>query len=75
SDQRLHWQPPLAEYLKCNIDAAVFEQENKVSMRVCLRDESGSFVAAFSCHDIGMYTAAEAEAWRLYKGLEWAIIK
>ncbi|MCI42526.1 hypothetical protein A2U01_0063763, partial [Trifolium medium] len=38
-------------------------------MRACLRDESGSFVAAFSCHHSGMYTAAEAEAWGLYKGL------
>ncbi|PNY02152.1 hypothetical protein L195_g025457 [Trifolium pratense] len=40
-------------------------------MRACLRDESESFVAAFSCLDSSMYAAAKAEAWELYKGLEW----
>jgi hypothetical protein len=65
-DQQLHWQPPPAEYLKCNIDAA---QENKVSMKACLRDKSGSFVAAFSCHDSGMYSAAGQRRGDFTKGL------
>ncbi|KAK2448162.1 hypothetical protein QL285_007458 [Trifolium repens] len=70
-EQRLSWLPPPSTYLKCNIDAAVFTLENKVSMGACLRNESGGFIAAFSCHDNGMYTAAEAEAWGLCKGIEW----
>ena len=70
-EQRLSWLPPPSTYLKCNIDAAVFTLENKVSMGACLRDELGGFIAAFSCHDNGMYTAAEAEAWGLCKGIEW----
>ncbi|MCI37991.1 hypothetical protein A2U01_0059219, partial [Trifolium medium] len=40
-------------------------------MEACLRDESGAFIVAFSCHDNGMYTAAEAKAWGLCKGIEW----
>ncbi|PNX73630.1 replication protein A 70 kDa DNA-binding subunit, partial [Trifolium pratense] len=40
--------PPLHIYLKCNIDAAVFIHDNKVSMGACLRDDKGVFVAAFS---------------------------
>ncbi|MCH81508.1 putative ribonuclease H protein [Trifolium medium] len=49
----------------------VFTQENKVAMGACHRDEAGDFVAAFSCHDNGIFTAPEVEAWGLFKGLEW----
>ncbi|PNX90229.1 hypothetical protein L195_g046352, partial [Trifolium pratense] len=40
-------------------------------MGAFLRDELGSFVVAFSCHDSDMYTTTKAEAWGLYKCLEW----
>jgi ribonuclease HI len=70
-EQQLSWQPPPSTNLKCNIDAAIFTHENKVSMGTCLRDESGGFIDVFSCHDKGMYTAAEAEAWGLRKRIEW----
>ncbi|PNY14146.1 ribonuclease H, partial [Trifolium pratense] len=70
-DQRVPWQTPPPSYLKCNIDAAVFSHDNKVSLGACLRDEKGVFVAAFSCHENGSYTACEAEAWGLYKRIEW----
>ncbi|CAJ2634757.1 unnamed protein product [Trifolium pratense] len=69
-DQRVPWQTPPPSYLKCNIDAAVFSHDNKVSLGACLRDEKGVFVAAFSCHENGSYTACEAEAWGLYKRIE-----
>ncbi|CAJ2638613.1 unnamed protein product [Trifolium pratense] len=40
-------------------------------MGAFLRDELGSFVVAFSCHDNSMYTITKAEARGLYKCLEW----
>ncbi|PNX87969.1 hypothetical protein L195_g044069 [Trifolium pratense] len=33
------------------------------AMGACLRDKVAGFVAAFSCHDSGTFTATSAEAW------------
>ncbi|MCI34411.1 hypothetical protein A2U01_0055630 [Trifolium medium] len=46
----------------------MFMSEKKVSMRACIRDERGDFVAVFSSFRDGIFTPAEA--WGLLQGLE-----
>jgi hypothetical protein len=69
--QPLYWQPPLPNYFKGNIDVALFTTEKKVSMRVCLRDEKGTFVAAMTIYCEDVMTIAEGEAWGLYQDIQW----
>jgi hypothetical protein len=63
------WQPPPAGVVKCNIDAAIFNIEQKVGMGACLRDEKGHFIAAMTANTDAVMTAAEGEAWGLYQGI------
>ncbi|PNX57625.1 cytochrome p450 [Trifolium pratense] len=39
-------KPPPTEFLRCNVDAALFTISNQVSMGACIRDEKGRFLAA-----------------------------
>jgi ribonuclease HI len=60
-----------AGVVKCNIDAGIFDTEQRVGMGACLRDEKGHFIATMTTNtDAGM-TAAEGEAWGLYQGIKW----
>jgi ribonuclease HI len=69
--QHVAWQPPPAGVVKCNIDAGIFDTEQRVGMGACLRDEKGHFIATMTTNtDAGM-TAAEGEAWGLYQGIKW----
>jgi hypothetical protein len=65
------WQPPPAGVVKCNIDAGIFDTEQKVGMGACLRDEKGRFIAAMTTNTDAVMTAAEGEAWGLYQGIKW----
>jgi hypothetical protein len=63
--QQVHhvaWQPPPAGVVKCNIDAAIFDTEQKVGMGAYLRDEEGHFIAAMTANTDAVMTAAESEA-------------
>lgn len=41
---QLRWQKPVAGTLKCNVDAAFFEQENEYGIGMCIRDENDTFM-------------------------------
>jgi hypothetical protein len=56
------WQPPPAGVVKCNIDAAIFDTEQKVGMGACLRDEEGHFFAPMTANTDAVMTSAEGEA-------------
>lgn len=43
-NDRIAWKKPAANLLKCNTDAALFEQEGKYGICMCIRDENGSFM-------------------------------
>lgn len=40
------WVSPPHGWLKCNIDAAFFKEQNLTSFGCCLRDEDGTFILA-----------------------------
>ncbi|MCI02020.1 hypothetical protein A2U01_0023052, partial [Trifolium medium] len=54
--------PPPAGVVKSNIDAAIFDTEQKVGMGACLRDEEGHFIAGMTTNMDAVMTAAEGEA-------------
>ncbi|KAK2407645.1 Ribonuclease H superfamily protein [Trifolium repens] len=69
--QQVTWYPPPVNYVKCNIDAAIFSPEKKTSMGACVRNEDGQFITAMSVHTSAVMTPAEAEAWALQQGIMW----
>lgn len=42
--QQQCWMKPMAGTLKCNIDAAIFEQDNTYGVGLCIQHENGVFV-------------------------------
>ncbi|GAU51196.1 hypothetical protein TSUD_374470 [Trifolium subterraneum] len=70
-EQHNRWKLPLAEYLKCNIGAALFTLSNQVSMGACIRDDKGHFVAATTRYIDVIMTPAEGEAWELQQAMMW----
>lgn len=40
------WSPPDKDWLKCNVDAALIREENKVGYGIVLRGDQARFVAA-----------------------------
>lgn len=44
------WEPPSNGWLKCNFDAALLREDNKVGYGLVLRDDQARFVAAKSGH-------------------------
>jgi hypothetical protein len=69
--QPASWQPPATSFVKCNIDAAIFISEQKVSTGACLHNEKGEFLADLSCYHNAVLTPADAEVLGLLQGLEW----
>jgi ribonuclease HI len=69
-----HWQLPQAEFVKCNLDAAIFSTEKKVSVGDCIRDTREHFILEMFAYNNGVVTAAEAEAWALQQGIMWIAI-
>jgi ribonuclease HI len=69
--QHATWYPPPADFVKCNIDAAIFSPEKKTSMGACGRNDEGQFITAMSAYISAVMTPAEAEAWALQQGIMW----
>ncbi|GAU11320.1 hypothetical protein TSUD_343110 [Trifolium subterraneum] len=63
--RNITWSPPQADYVKCNIDAAIFAPENKTSMGACVRNDERQFITAMSAHINANMTPAVGEAWAL----------
>lgn len=61
-----------ANYLKCNLDAVIFKEENAFGISLCLRDAQGTFIKAFSEVHQGIPKPEEAEAVALYRAIQWA---
>jgi hypothetical protein len=61
-EQQNTWKLPPTNYLKCNIDGALFTMSNQVSMRACIRDENGQFVAATTMYIDAIVTPTGGEA-------------
>ncbi|KAK2371264.1 hypothetical protein QL285_084234 [Trifolium repens] len=65
------WTKTARGTLKCNIDAACYNEQNVYCLGVCLRDEQGIFVQAFMTRLHGSPDIAEAEATWLLEALRW----
>lgn len=65
-------KPPPAGYLKCNLDAAMFIEQNRIGAAACNnRNEAGQFILAYTVGCNASMAAAEAEAWGLIQALNW----
>ncbi|XVF62295.1 hypothetical protein PTKIN_Ptkin08bG0206000 [Pterospermum kingtungense] len=56
------WVRPPAGFLKCNVDAAVFNHDSVAGLGMALRNEFGQFVAAKTVSIAARISAREAEA-------------
>lgn len=63
------WTKPPPGFLKINIDVAVFIDENKFSVDICIRDALDHFVSVKLLHFEGSPEPREAE---VLQGLLWA---
>ncbi|CAN1144797.1 Putative ribonuclease H protein At1g65750 [Linum perenne] len=66
------WHRPPEGMIKCNIDAAVFEERGMVGAGLSLRDWEGRVVAVKMLHRRSRAPVNECEAWALLEGLRWA---
>ncbi|KAG4918444.1 hypothetical protein JHK85_056725 [Glycine max] len=55
------WNPPHTGSLKCNLDVALFIDQNKFGIGFCMRDDQGTFIKARTELYPGTPTAHEAE--------------
>jgi ribonuclease HI len=69
--QQTRWQPPDADYLKCNVDAAIFEEQRSFGIGMCIRDSHGNFIKASIKWYDGVPPPSEAEAMGLKDAILW----
>ncbi|PNX93240.1 cytochrome p450 [Trifolium pratense] len=65
------WSKPSAGKLKCNVDTAYYKEDNVYCVGMCIRDEKGKFVQAYTKRMQGTPTIVEAEAIGLKETLQW----
>ncbi|KAH9726542.1 reverse transcriptase domain-containing protein [Citrus sinensis] len=65
------WTPPHPGWLKCNVDAAIFSAQGKVSYGGVIRNSDGIFVTACCTCVLGSYGARDAEALGVREILSW----
>ncbi|GAU20068.1 hypothetical protein TSUD_381600 [Trifolium subterraneum] len=67
------WEKPPVNWLKCNVDGAIFMTEGKFGIGICFRDSSGSFVQAHTMTFPFEVTAVECEATAMKLALALAL--
>ncbi|GAU36460.1 hypothetical protein TSUD_166260 [Trifolium subterraneum] len=65
------WQPPADGEFKCNVDAALFNEEQQFGLGMCIRGAHGTFVKARTMVFEGTPPPLEAEAYALKEALIW----
>ena len=65
------WIKPFPCVLKCNIDAAIFQDQCKTCIRTVLRDSMGDFVACATFSIVGIYQVREAKAIAMWEAPSW----
>ena len=69
----LVWQRSPTGMLKCNINEAIFQNNNVVGVGLILRDETSSFVAARSNYFNGLRSVREVEITDLVEAIHWVL--
>ena len=65
------WERPKFGWVKCNVDAAIFESQRRFGLGCVLRNSDGCFLAARCVGRPGMFGAREAEALGIREALSW----
>ncbi|KAH9665893.1 putative reverse transcriptase/RNA-dependent DNA polymerase [Citrus sinensis] len=65
------WERPHDGWFKCNVDAAVFSSQSKISFGCVVRNFEGKFLAAKCDCFAGSFGAREAEALGVREALSW----
>ncbi|KAH9722180.1 reverse transcriptase domain-containing protein [Citrus sinensis] len=65
------WERPHDGWFKCNVDAAVFSSQSKISFGCVVRNFEGNFLAAKCDCFAGSLGAREAEALGVREALSW----
>jgi len=69
----LGWSKPQADWIKCNVDCAIFETEGKFGVGICFRDSLGHLIQAQSMVFPSTSTAVEGEVTALQQALQIAL--
>jgi hypothetical protein len=69
------WKKPSEGWIKLNVDAAFFRDQNKTSTACCVRRDDGSFLCAQTCSFSLVPTALEGEALALLEATKLAVHK
>jgi len=65
------WQPPDEDFVKCNVDAAMFEAQRCFGIGMCIRNSRGHFLKAATCWHEGSPPPQEAKAIGLRYAISW----
>jgi ribonuclease HI len=57
--------------VKCNIDAALYNDQQKFGIGMCIQDDQGAFVKARTMCFNSTQTPMENEAWTLKEAITW----
>ena len=69
----LVWQRPSTGMLKCNIDGAIFQNSNSVSVGMMLWDDTSSFVIVRSTYFNGLGSIREVKIIDLVEAIHWVL--
>lgn len=58
----LTWHKPNEGYIKCNIDATLFKENNTFGVGICLRGHQGDYICPRTFHSKGVPNPRTAEA-------------
>lgn len=67
----LTWHKPNEGYIKCNIDATLFKENNTFGVGICLRGHQGDYICPRTFHSKGVPNPRTAEAWGLLQAMKW----
>ncbi|XP_057802917.1 uncharacterized protein LOC131018209 [Salvia miltiorrhiza] len=65
------WHSLPAGHIKCNVDAAFFDEENKTGLGLVIRDYEGAFVVGKSVQLMGRRSVEEGELLGIKEALSW----
>lgn len=61
STRKLQWGTPAPEYIKCNVDVAIFQDSRSFGVDCCFKDSTSHFIRAKTSWYQGIPTTHEAE--------------
>lgn len=71
SEMNDKWNSPPRDWLELNVDAALFELQQRTSFGAILRDHEGHIVDLFAWSIAGLLTLDEAECMGIREALTW----